>query len=252
MADRDAIVAYADDVLEAGEFRDALPAGLQLPGAPDVRLVVSGVTASLELFARAAEAGAQMVLVHHGLFWDWEPRRVGPREKARLAALIANDLSLVAYHLPLDAHPEIGNNALLLDRLGLAPERRFARHGGRDVGFIGAFPEPVTLEALVARVRDEVNPAPLVFSHGPERIRRVAVVSGSAANDLPEAADAGADCFLTGEPKESAMAHAREARIHFIAAGHYATETFGVRALGDRIAERFGVAHRFVDIPNPV
>ncbi len=253
MAGRDQIVAFCNSHLEAAEYPDHLPVGLQVPGAEEVTLIVSGVTASLELFLRAAELGAQMVLVHHGMFWGSGPRPpVSHREKARLKCLFDHDLSLVAYHLALDAHPVIGNNAILCRILGLDDPEPFGAHGSRTIGFIGRLRPPVTIDELVGRVRAGINAEPLVFREGPGEVRRVAVISGSAAGDTPAAADAGADCFLTGEPREAVMAEAREAAIHFIAAGHYATEVFGVQALGDLLAERFAVEHRFVDIPNPV
>jgi dinuclear metal center YbgI/SA1388 family protein len=253
VAGRDEIVSYCNELLDTGGFRDMLPLGLQVPGADEVRLVVSGVTASLELFERAADAGAQMVLVHHGMFVGSGPRPpIDAREKARLKTLFDNDLSLVAYHLPLDAHPEVGNNALICGLLGIARPEPFAEHGGRPLGWIGSVDPPISLEELVGRVQQQINPEPLVFDDGPTRVSRVAVVSGSAAGDVVPAADAGADCFVTGELKEQVMSEAREAGISVIGAGHYRTEVFGVQALGERVAERFGVGHRFVDIPNPV
>jgi dinuclear metal center YbgI/SA1388 family protein len=251
VAARDAIVAYTDEHLDAAGYPDSLPVGLQVPGAGEVTRVASGVSASLELFERAAESGAQMLFVHHGLFWDRDPRRIGRREKARLEALFDHDLSLVAYHLCLDAHREIGNNAIICSELGLTDLEPFAEHRGRTIGFVGQT-DGVSIDELATRVRERVNPAPLVFAEGPERIHRVAVVSGGASGEIPSAAAAGADAFITGEPSEPAMAQAREAGIHFIAAGHYATEVFGVRALGELVAQRFGVEHRFIDVPNPI
>ena len=193
-----------------------------------------------------------MLLVHHGLFWRGESRRIGGRERERLRVLFDADLSLVAHHLPLDGHPSLGNNAVLCRLLEVERPRPFAEHGGRRIGLLGRLASPLAVEALAARVAAVVGREPLVFTHGPVRVRSLAVVSGAASGDLLEAADAGADCFLTGEPRESAMEQAREARIHFIAAGHYATEVFGVRALGDEIGRRFGVEHRFLHLPNPV
>jgi dinuclear metal center YbgI/SA1388 family protein len=252
MAQRDEIVAFADRELDAMAYADMLPTGLQVAGARDVSTIATGVTASLELFRRACELPAEMILVHHGLFWRGESRRIGPREKERLRLLFDGDLSLVAYHLPLDGHPRIGNNAILCELLGLERLEPFAEHGGRAIGWIGHPPAEPSLDDITAVLRERVKPDPLVFAYGPERIRRVAVVSGGAAADLLPAADLGADCFITGEAKEAVMEQAREAGVHFIAAGHYATEVFGVRALGDAIAERFGVEHRFIDVPNPV
>jgi len=252
VATRDEIVAFLDDHLDAGGYPDALPIGLQVVGAAEVQKVATGVSASLELFERAAAEHAQMLIVHHGLFWKSDPRRIGERERARLRCLFEHDLSLVAYHLALDAHPEVGNNALICRALGLADPVGFGVHGERTIGFLALADPPLTLPELLERVRAVINPEPLVFDAGPEAIRRVAVISGAAAREVPAAADAGADCFLTGEPRESVMAQAREAGIHFVAAGHYATEVFGVRALGDLVARRFGVEHVFVEVPNPI
>ncbi len=252
MARRDEIVAFADAELEPGAFADALPNGLQVTGADEVSLVVSGVSASLELFRRAREAGAQMLVVHHGLFWRADSRRIGRRERERLRVLFDGDISLVAYHLPLDAHAVLGNNAILCRRLGVEDAQPFADHGGRPIGRIGELVPPLSIEELSERVAELTGRPPLAFADGPADVRRLAVVSGAAAGDLLEAADLGADCFLTGEPRETAMAQAREAHVHFLAAGHYATEVFGVQALGAEIARRFGVEHRFIDVPNPV
>jgi len=252
VAQRDEIVAFADGLLQADAYPDALPVGVQVAGAERVTRIATGVSASLELFRRAADAGAQMLIVHHGLFWKSDPRRIGPRERDRLKALFDADLSLVAYHLALGAHPDVGNNALLCRLLGLDDLEEFGRVGDRTIGFIGRAEPPITLDELVSRVRKEVLPKPLVFADGPDTVARVAIISGAAAGELEAAADAGADCFITGEPREPAMAAAREAGIHFVAAGHYATEVFGVRVLGDLIAGRFGVEHVFIDLPNPI
>ena len=252
MADRDAIVAFLDSHLDVHAYPDYLPVGLQVPGAGEVSRVATGVSSSLELFRRAGEAGAQMLIVHHGLFWNSDPRRIGPRQKERLRSLFDSDLSLVAYHLALDAHPQDGNNALICNALELSDLQGFGGGGERTIGFIGTAEPSISPDRLLARVRAKINPDPIAFLHGPERIRRVAVVSGGAADMLDEAADAGADVLITGEPNEPAMARAQEAGIHFVAAGHYATEVFGVQALGELVSRQFGVEHRFLDIPNRV
>jgi len=247
------IVAFLDDLLDPGAFADYGPNGLQVPGRDEVRRIATGVSASLELFERAATGGADLVLVHHGLFWDKAPRALSPPAAARLRALLGADMNLVAYHLPLDAHPEVGNNALLATGLGAAGHRPFAEHGGRAVGVAADFgADGVEATDLFARVRELTGRDPLVFADGPDRVRSLGIVSGGAAGDLDTAIAAGLDGFLTGEPSEPAMTAAREARVHFIAAGHYATETFGVRRVGELLAERFGVAHEFIDVPNPV
>jgi dinuclear metal center YbgI/SA1388 family protein len=166
----------------------------------------------------------------------------------RLRPLFKHDVGLAAYHLPLDAHPEVGNNALLAEGLGCAEHEAFA-----TIGRAGTFAgEGIAAADLFARVEELTQRPPLVFDTGPERVRRIAIVSGAGASRLPLAVAEGFDAFLTGEPSEHVMADAREAGIHFIAAGHYATETFGVRRLGDWLAARFGVEHHWIDIPNPV
>jgi dinuclear metal center YbgI/SA1388 family protein len=241
------IVTALDERLSAADFQDFGPNGLQVPGRDEVTRVVTGVSAQRELIARAVAEGAQLVLVHHGLFWDFVPPGLTPVLAERLRPLFKHDIALAAYHLPLDAHPEVGNNALLADALGAAGHVPFG-----DVGRGATFAEPVPAAELFERVAKTTSRRPLVFDAGPPAIRRIAIVSGGAASRLDAAVAGGYDAFLTGEPKENVMADAREARIHFIAAGHYATETFGVRRLGDWLADRFDVEHTWVDIPNPV
>ena len=247
------IVAALDELLDPGAFADLGPNGLQVPGGEEVARVVTGVTAQRELIERAIELDAQLLLVHHGLFWDFHPTGLSPVLAERLRPLFKHDLALAAYHLPLDAHPEVGNNAILATALGCERHEGFGDFKGRAVGRAGTFPaDGVPAAELFARVRAVTGREPLVQGAGPARVRRIGIVSGSAASSLDEAAALGLDAFLTGEPKENVMADARELGIHFIAAGHYATETFGVRALGDWLAARFGIEHVFVDIPNPV
>jgi dinuclear metal center YbgI/SA1388 family protein len=243
------IVAWADELLEIERFDDYGPNGLQVPAdAREVDLVASGVSANLELLERAREAGAGLVLVHHGLFWDGASRALSPPLARRLRTLLEAGMSLAAYHLPLDAHPEIGNNALIAEGLGCDERDPFG-----DVGIAARFAgEGVAAGELVDRVRALTGREPLVFDAGPERVRSLGIVSGGAAGMLDDAVAAGLDGFLTGEPKEPVMGTAREAGVHFIAAGHYATETFGIRRLGDLAAERFGVRHEFIDVPNPI
>ena len=221
--------------------------GLQVVGAPEVMKIVCGVSASCELFERAAELGAQLVLVHHGLFWDRDSRVVGPELKGRLRALFHADLTLAAYHLALDAHPELGNNVLLAQELGVGPLEPFA-----GIGFGGPLDRPQPMDEFATRVRERLDRPPLVFSYGPETIERVAICSGGAARLLADAVAEGYDCFVTGEAAEPTKHAAKEAGVHFVAAGHYATETLGVRALAERIAQEFSLEWEFVDLPNPV
>ena len=215
--------------------------------------MATGVTASVELFERAAREDAQLVVVHHGLFWKGMAQHVDQALYRRLRPLFLNDIALAAYHLPLDAHPEVGNNALLARALGCEEPQPFAEHDGQPIGVAARFPgDGIDAEELADRVRRATSREPLHLAYGPARVRTIGIVSGGAADYLGDAVAAGLDAFLTGEPAERVLAQSREAGIHFLAAGHYATETFGVRALGDRLSDRFGVRHVFLDDPNPI
>jgi dinuclear metal center YbgI/SA1388 family protein len=247
------LLRYLDDLLTPAAFSDYGPNGLQVPGRDEIQTVVTGVSASAELFRRAAEHGAGLVLVHHGIFWNGAPLALSPAAKRRLRLLFEHDIALAAYHLPLDAHPEVGNNALLAAGLGCTSQEPFALHKGRAIGVAGRFEGTgIAPGELVFRARELTGRDPLAFLAGPERVRTIGIVSGAGSGHLGDAIAAGHDAFLTGEPVERVMIQAQEEGIHFIAAGHYATETFGVRRLGDLLAERFGIRHVFVDIPNPI
>jgi dinuclear metal center YbgI/SA1388 family protein len=247
------ILAELDRVLEPARFDDYGPNGLQVPGAEQVETVATGVSANLELFEQAAAEPAQLLVVHHGLFWGAGTDLIDATLKRRLKILFDADIGLAAYHLPLDAHPQLGNNALLGRALGAESMSPFAEHHGEPIGFIATLPgEGVAAGDLFARVLEITGREPLVFDCGPQRVRRIAIVSGAGSDYLADAAEGGADALLTGEPVERVMASARESGLHLIAAGHYATETFGVRALGEHLAERFGVRHVFLDVPNPI
>jgi dinuclear metal center YbgI/SA1388 family protein len=247
VAERDAILAYADELLDLAAFKDYGPMGLQVVGSEEVSKIACGVSASRELFERASALGAQLVVVHHGLFWNNEPRIVDARMKGRLQALFDGGLTLAAYHLALDAHPDVGNNALLARALGIAVEGPFA-----GIGVGGRLAEPVAIEAFAARVRETLGREPLVFPHGREPVERVAIVTGGGGRSLVDAAAEGYDLFLTGEPEEPTLHTARELGITFVAAGHYATERLGVQALSERLAAEFGLEWEFVELPNPV
>jgi dinuclear metal center YbgI/SA1388 family protein len=247
LAARDEILAFADELLDLESYPDYGPMGLQIAGAEEVERIACGVSASLELFERAAEAGAQLLLVHHGLLWDRDSRVVDGAFRSRLRALLDADITLAAYHLALDAHPEVGNNALLARELGIEPADRFA-----DIGFGGPLNEPTDIDEFTARVRDALGADPLVFAHGPAQIQRAAVVTGGAARHLADAAREGYDLFLTGEADEPSLHTAQELGIHFVAGGHYATERIGIQALARRLSEQFDLDWQFIDLPNPV
>jgi dinuclear metal center YbgI/SA1388 family protein len=247
MARRDEIVSFANELLEVERFPEYGLPGLQVAGAEEVTKLACGVSCSRELFEAAAASGAQLLLVHHGLFWRNEPLLVDRRLRGRLEALFRADLSLAAYHLALDAHPELGNNQQLARALGIEREGAF-----QEIGLGGRLEEPCGIEAFQERVLTAVQRYPTVFPHGPERIERVAIATGSAGYQLIEAAHQGYDLFLTGEPEEPSLQTARELGIHFVAAGHYATERLGVQALARRLAEEFDLEWEFLEVENPV
>jgi dinuclear metal center YbgI/SA1388 family protein len=252
MARLNDVIAYLDELLEIGKFQDYGPNGLQVPGASEVSVVATGVSSHLELFDRAAELGAQLVVAHHGLFWDFHPRSVTPEMKRRLRLLFDRDIALAAYHLPLDAHPEVGNNALICEALGLERAEPFSEYRGQTVGFVGRSGEGVPFDELRRRCAEAFGQDPFVWATGPDTVRSVGIVSGAAASSFGQAIAKGLDAFLTGEPAEHVMADARESGTHFVAGGHYATETFGVRRIGELLAAEFGVEHHFVEVPNPI
>ncbi|MEK6277416.1 MAG: Nif3-like dinuclear metal center hexameric protein [Actinomycetota bacterium] len=253
MAGRDEIISFSDELLEVEAFDDYGPNGLQVPGRGDVSTVATGVTANRDFLTRAVEAGADLAIVHHGLFFGDQARALSEQQAERLRTVLGADLSVAAYHLPLDAHREIGNNALLCEALGLEPEPlAFGEVKGRPIGMVGRSPGGLEPAELFGRIASLLERDPLVFDAGPQLVHTVGIVTGGGSRAIEEAAALGLDAFITGEPAEHAMGDAREAGIHFIAAGHYATETFGVRRLGELLAERFGVQHEFIDVPNPV
>src|SRR4051795_13063917 len=241
MANRDEILGYCDELLDCGSFADYGPNGLQVPGGAEVTRIATGVTANLETLERGVAGGAELILTHHGLLWGDEISPLSVPMAARLRALLCAGASLAAYHLPLDAHPEIGNNALLRDALGLDPdERPFGEAKGSAVGLIGSSSDPIEIGELRRRLQDAVGREPLVFEAGSHRISSVGIVTGAGGFALHEAGPLGRDALVTGEPSEPVMGEAREYGVHFLAGGHYATETFGIRRLGELVAERFG------------
>jgi dinuclear metal center YbgI/SA1388 family protein len=247
MARRDEILEFARELLDLDAYEDYGPMGLQVVGADEVTKVAAAVSSSLELFQRAAAASAQLVIVHHGILWNADPRVIDLSMRRRLQALFDGDITLAAYHLALDAHPAIGNNVLLTEMLGIeAPERVL------ELGYGGSLDQPLGLEELAGRLEAATGREPQVFAGGPAAVERVAVITGGAARLFPQVAALGYDAFVTGEPAEPTLHSARELGVHFLAGGHYATETFGIKALAARIAERFEIDWEFLDLPTPV
>jgi dinuclear metal center YbgI/SA1388 family protein len=247
MAKRDEILQYAAELLDLDAYPDYGPMGLQVEGAEEVTKIACGVSASLALFERATAQNAQLLLVHHGLFWDNESRRIDGPVRRRVQALFDADLTLAAYHLALDAHPELGNNALLAKALGIEPKERFA-----GIGFGGPLRPPTEAQRFARRVSEKLGREPLVFPHGPDTVKRAAVVTGRGGRYFKDAAAAGYDLFLTGEAEEPALHLARELGVHYVAAGHYATERLGVQALAKKLAEQFGIEADYIELGNPV
>jgi dinuclear metal center YbgI/SA1388 family protein len=247
------ILAELDRLLEPDRFRDYGPNGLQVPGASEIERIATGVSANARLFELAAAEQAQLLIVHHGLFWGSGLRTVDELLKRRLQILFDANISLAAYHLPLDAHPELGNNALLAKALGASSTEPFGAHEGETIGFLATLPSGgLPIAELVDRIATITGRTPLLLDSGPPSVERLAIVSGAGSDHIFEAAEAGADALLTGEPSERVTASARELGLHLIAAGHHATETFGVERLGEHLAERFRLEHVFIDVPNPI
>ncbi|RZL30691.1 MAG: Nif3-like dinuclear metal center hexameric protein [Rubrivivax sp.] len=247
MTDRAALERQLNQWLEPARFKDYGPNGLQVEGRGDVNRLVCGVTASLALIDAAIEAKADAILVHHGLFWRGQDGRVTGWMKQRLAQLIRHDITLFAYHLPLDAHPELGNNAQLGKRLGWAADGRF---GEQDLGFTAAV-QATTLEDVTGQLRALTGRDVTAVPGDGRPLRRVAWCTGGAQGYFEAAITAGADVFVTGEISEPQAHYARETGVAFIAAGHHATERYGVQGVGERIAAEFGLDYRFIDVPNP-
>ena len=246
---REALVNYLEELLEPARFRDYCPNGLQVEGRAEIRRLVAGVTASQALLAAAVDRGADAVLVHHGYFWKGEDGRVTGIRKKRLATLLGHDINLLAYHLPLDGHPELGNNAQLAALLGWQPEGRF---GEQDLGWLGSPSGEENLTGLAAQVTRQLGRTPLVIGDPERLVRRVAWCSGGAQGYFEEAIALGVDVYLSGEISEPTVHLARESGVAYIAAGHHATERGGVQALAAHLRERCGLDCEFIDIDNPV
>ncbi|WP_371365154.1 Nif3-like dinuclear metal center hexameric protein [Pseudomonas sp. QL9] len=244
------LVEEADRFLDAARIQDYCPNGLQVQGRPQVRRIVSGVTASQALLDAAVATEADAVLVHHGYFWKGENPCVVGMKQRRLKTLLGHDISLLAYHLPLDLHPEVGNNVQLGRQLGLTIEGPLEPGNPRSIVLVGAPAEPMAPADFARHVGAVLGREPLLVE-GDRPIRRIAWCTGGAQGYIDQAIAAGVDAYLTGEVSEQTVHSARENGITFIAAGHHATERYGVQALGRYLAERFGIEHQFIDCPNP-
>ncbi|MES2717495.1 MAG: Nif3-like dinuclear metal center hexameric protein [Pseudomonadota bacterium] len=248
MAQRKEIESHLSALLAVDRFKDYGPNGLQVEGRAEVQCLVSGVTASLALIEAAADHGADAILVHHGLFWRGQSGCITGWMRQRLALLLARGINLFAYHLPLDGHAELGNNAQLGRRLGLVADARF---GDQDLGFIGPATGLPDAAALARGVQQALGRAPLLLPGDGRPLRRVAWCTGGAQGFFEGAIAAGADAFITGEISEPQAHIARETGVAFLACGHHATERYGAPAVAEHLAQHFGLAHRFIEIENP-
>lgn len=243
------LMDYTGELLQIARFRDYCPNGLQVEGKTEIRTIVSGVTASMALLEAAAEKGAELVLVHHGYFWRNEDPCLRGMKRSRLKFLLDHDLNLAAYHLPLDAHPELGNNAQLGRVMhvpvdGMAGEPAIIAHGYLQ--------QPVKLHAFGEHLHEVLHRMPMMIGEPERLLNRIAWCTGAAQGHFEEALSLGIDAFISGEISEQTVHLARESGVAYIAAGHHATERYGVQALGEHLAEKFGLQHFFIDIDNPV
>lgn len=246
------LVKFCDELLQADKFRDYAPNGLQVEGAEKVLKIVSGVTASKALIDAAIDLKADVLLVHHGFFWKGESPCITGLKQKRIAALIKSDISLLAYHLPLDAHEIYGNNALLGEALGIKVDGRFGRGRDDELAMYGELDEAVSANDFAVHIKARLGRAPLHLRGESEKIKKIAWCSGAAQGYIEQAYELGVDAFISGEVSESTTHFSRESGVHYYAAGHHATERYGVKALGEHCANQFGIEHEFVDISNPV
>ncbi|MGB2904758.1 MAG: Nif3-like dinuclear metal center hexameric protein [Candidatus Dechloromonas phosphoritropha] len=246
---REQLVKYLDELLQPAKFRDYCPNGLQVEGRAEVARIVAGVTASQALLDIAVARGADAVLVHHGYFWKGEDGRITGIRRQRLKTLLANDISLLAYHLPLDAHPDLGNNAQLAARLGWLPEGRF---GDQDIAWLGSLGAPILAGQLAARIAEGLARVPLLIGDPERPVRRIGWCTGGAQDYFEQAIALGVDAFISGEISEQTVHLARESRVPYLACGHHATERYGVAALAGHLNRHCGLQCEFVDLDNPV
>ena len=246
---REQLVKYLDELLQPAKFRDYCPNGLQVEGRAEVARIVAGVTASQALLDIAVARGADAVLVHHGYFWKGEDGRIIGIRRQRLKTLLANDISLLAYHLPLDAHPDLGNNAQLAARFGWLPEGRF---GDQDIAWLGSLGAPIPAGQLAARIAEGLARVPLLIGDPERPVRRIGWCTGGAQDYFEQAIALGVDAFISGEISEQTVHLARESGVPYLACGHHATERYGVAALAGHLNRHCGLQCEFVDLDNPV
>ena len=248
---RNQLVDYLNTFLKASEFTDLGPNGLQVEGKENIQTIVTGVSACVELFQKAIEMKADAILVHHGIIWDFERPLYRGSYKKRVKLLLENNMNLIAYHLPLDANELVGNNIEIAKKLELLDMKPFGEYKGKMIGVKGKLTS-TPKDIFFNLVRKIINKDAIIFPFGPDEVVKVGVISGAAQKEVKQAVAEGLDAFITGEASEHILHYVKEEGIHFIAAGHHATERFGVLALGEHLKDKFGLDVKFVDIPNPV
>ena len=246
-----ALETYLNQLLNVSKFRDYAPNGIQVEGRAEIKRIVTGVSASQALLYAAVEQGADAILVHHGYFWKGESPVIRGMKKRRLMTLLKHDMSLLGYHLPLDAHPEFGNNVQLAQLLGIHVDGVMDARELQGVGNIGTVAQPLSLVAFGQQVASALVREPLLIAGGEHPVQRIAWCTGGAQGYIQQAFELGADTYLSGEISEHTVHFARENGIHYIAAGHHATERYGIQALGEHLAQQFGLEHLFLDLNNP-
>ena len=245
------LLSILDDLLKPEKVRDYCPNGLQVEGKRDIRHLVTGVTASQALIDAAIAQNADAIFVHHGFFWKGEQPCIRGMKKSRLQSLLSNDINMFAYHLPLDIHPELGNNARLAELLGISVTSGLERDNPVSVPMRGAFTEQQTIDQIATAIEDKLGRKPLVEACGPEKIKTVAWCTGGGQGYIDMAAEQGIDLFISGEVSEQTIHTAREMNMHFIAAGHHATERYGAKAVGEYLEQHLDISVSFVDVDNP-
>lgn len=243
------LVHYTQQLMQVESFQDYCPNGLQVEGKVEIRKIVTGVTASMALLVAAKQAGADLILVHHGYFWRNEDARVVGIKRNRLAFLLNNDLNLMAYHLPLDAHPEFGNNIQLAHVLGITPT---GFTGESNIIAFGALTQPIKLFEFAAKIEAALLRSPLVIGNSQQIVHKVAWCTGAAQGYMDTVIQLGVDVFISGEISEQTTHQSKESGVSYISAGHHVTERYGVQALGEHLAKKFNIEHEFIDIYNPV
>lgn len=244
---------YLDTLLEISDFEDYGPNGLQIEGTKEINTIITGVSGCVDLFEQAIQQNAEAIIVHHGIiWWDFDRPTIKGSYKKRIKLLLDNDINLFGYHLPLDCHPQYGNNIQIAQQLGFHDNQPCFPYKGHNIGIISKPSTPQPKNELYTKIKEIINPNSLIFDYGPNTIEKIAIVSGAGESMLTEAINQGVDCFITGEVKEHIMHLAKEEKISFISAGHHATERFGIKSLGSHLNDKFNLNISFIDIPNPV